>query len=111
MKSLVYKLNDIQVVELEGALEVTTLPTVLSVMEELFDETDANILLDLTLVPFIDADAVECMVYFHQQLIGQGRQLYLVCLAGQPRDVLRELHLDQAVPCYETVREFIHASL
>ena len=67
----------------------------------------------MSAVTFIDSSGVGALVFLYKRLVTQGRDMVLVGLQGQPRDMLRLLRIDKTVSTFESLNAYVrvHAQL
>ncbi|MBJ7538258.1 STAS domain-containing protein [Marinomonas transparens] len=99
-----YTLNDYEVLEIKGELDCVTVAERKELIENVPTVFDCNIVFDLSQVTFIDSSGIGVIVYLFKRLREQGRELILVGLSGQPKELMSLLRIDRAIPVKDSAR-------
>ena len=105
MKQQLSTLGQTRVLTLEGELDALACDELTPVLEQMPGEYQ-EVLVDLSAVPFIDSSGIGALIFLYKRLADHGCYLHLVCQPGQPRELLRLLHIDRSVPCYGSVADY-----
>ena len=87
---------------LHGTFDALGAKTAKPVFEYVASNRDADVILDLGGVDFIDSSGVGAMVFLYKRLTAADRGLELVGVTGQPRDLLSMLRIDKVLPVNRT---------
>lgn len=109
MKPMMYTLNNWQVVTLSGELDALFVSEHRDVFETLAVR-ESSVLADLSEVHFIDSSGIGALVFLYKRLKAKNYDLALICDNGQPRELLKLLHIDNTLHCYSSLKEFIMAN-
>lgn len=85
----------------DGALVAETLPAFQEAVGETQGNGDANIVVDMKRVPFIDSDGLEYLWDLATNLGTQGGSLRIACVNQTCKDILRITRVDQTIPVYD----------
>lgn len=99
-----YTLNEYEVLEVKGELDCVAVAEHRSLIEGVPSEFDSHIVFDLTKVTFIDSSGIGIIVHLFKRLREQKRQLILVGLSGQPKELMSLLRIDRAITVKESAR-------
>lgn len=88
------------IVDLEGELDAEGSSKIRKALENiaLADTADDIVFLDLFKVNFIDSSGIGTIVFLFKQLKENNRQLNIVGVHGQPREILELLRIHKAIP-------------
>lgn len=84
---------------LAGELDIDTVGHVEPRLSRFADEPAGELLLDLSGVTFCDSAGVALLVRLYRRCRASGTRLALLDVPRRPARVLRELGVDQLVPC------------
>ncbi len=107
MKHHISALGSTCVLRLDGELDALACEELTPVLEQMPGECQ-EVLVDLTSVPFVDSSGIGALIFLYKRLADHGRYLHLVCKPGQPRELLRLLHIDRSVPCYSSQEDYLN---
>jgi anti-sigma B factor antagonist len=105
MKNQLSFLESTQVLTLEGDFDALACEELTPILERMPGSAE-EVLVDMTQVHFIDSSGIGALVFLYKRLINAGCYLHLACKPGQPRELLRLLHIDRSVPCYGSVADY-----
>jgi anti-sigma B factor antagonist len=81
------RVADVLVVEVEGELDLSTVP---ELVEALRDPGDVNgVVVDLLLLNFMDSSGLHALIAAQRRLEADGRQLSILCPEGAVRKILK----------------------
>ncbi|MGL4602162.1 MAG: STAS domain-containing protein [Plesiomonas sp.] len=106
MKPMIYTLNNWQVMTISGELDAMYVSEQRETFETLAIQ-DNNVLIDLSEVHFIDSSGIGALVFLYKRLKAKSFTLALICVQGQPRELLKLLHIDNTIECHSTIKDFI----
>ena len=106
MKDQLSTLGQTRLLTLQGELDALACDDLTPVLEQMPGEYQ-DVLVDLTAVPFIDSSGIGALIFLYKRLADHGCYLHLVCQPGQPRELLRLLHIDRSVPCYSSQADYL----
>lgn len=88
------------IVDLEGELDAEGSIKIRKALENiaLADTADDIVFLDLFKVNFIDSSGIGTIVFLFKQLKENNRQLKIIGVHGQPREILELLRIHKAIP-------------
>ncbi|MGI6128816.1 MAG: STAS domain-containing protein [bacterium] len=99
------------IVELNGELDVATIPTSRAMIDQTLKEQQTmGLVLDLTKVKFMDSSGLGFILGRYRRLIEEGRPTILVGAQGQVNRVLKMSGLNKIIPQYLTVAEALAAT-
>ena len=92
------KSKDGVVVRLNGEMDAVGCAHVRPDLEQI-THSDANtdVVLDLSLVSFLDSSGVGVIVFLYKRLKAQGRNLEICGVRGQPQELMDLLRIDQVI--------------
>ncbi|GAB3240239.1 STAS domain-containing protein [Pseudaeromonas pectinilytica] len=105
MKNQLSFLESTQVLTLEGDFDALACEELTPILERMPGCAE-EVLVDMSQVHFIDSSGIGALVFLYKRLLNAGCYLHLVCKPGQPRELLRLLHIDRSVPCYGSVTDY-----
>ena len=113
MSYMTHDLTDDVIVVLDEQLDAQEVAKLQPKLESLVQRPSGDIVVDLTAVTFIDSSGVGALVFLYKRLVAQGRDMVLVGLQGQPRDMLRLLRIDKTVNTFKSLNAYVrvHAQL
>ncbi|MGL5006720.1 MAG: STAS domain-containing protein [Plesiomonas sp.] len=106
MKPMLYTLNNWQVMTLHGELDAMYVSEHRETFEMLAVQNH-NTLIDINEVHFIDSSGIGALVFLYKRLKAKSLTLSLICDQGQPRELLKLLHIDNTIECYSTIKDFV----
>ncbi len=107
MSYMTHDLTDDVIVVLDEQLDAQEVAKLQPQLESLIQRPSGDIVVDLTAVTFIDSSGVGALVFLYKRLVAQGRDMVLVGLQGQPRDMLRLLRIDKTVSTFESLNAYV----
>ncbi|MDX2315883.1 MAG: STAS domain-containing protein [Gammaproteobacteria bacterium] len=107
MSYMTHNLKDDVIVVLDEELDAQEVATLQPQLQSLVERPSGDIVVDMTAVTFIDSSGVGALVFLYKRLVAQGRDMILVGLQGQPRDMLRLLRIDKTVSTFESLNAYI----
>jgi len=113
MSYMTHDLKDDVIVVLDEEFDAQEVVKLQPQLQSLVERPSGDIVVDMTAVTFIDSSGVGALVFLYKRLVAQGRDMILVGLQGQPRDMLRLLRIDKTVSTFESLNAYIrvHAQL
>lgn len=97
------------VLALEGELDLLTAPALRVQLADLVRRCDADVVLDLDGVEFIDSTGLAAMLNALRRLTRARRRLLLVCPDGPVRRILQLTRLDSTFSVHEFVDDALEA--
>ena len=107
MSYMTHNLKDDVIVVLDEELDAQEVATLQPQLQSLVERPSGDIVVDMTAVTFIDSSGVGALVFLYKRLVAQGRDMILVGLQGQPKDMLRLLRIDKTVSTFESLNAYI----
>ena len=101
--------GDAVVLRLRGELDLRSAANLRLQLAEVVRRCDADVLLDLEGVTFIDSTGLAAMLNALRRLTRAGRRLMLVCPDGPVLRILRLTRLDGTFSVYEFVEDALEA--
>jgi anti-sigma B factor antagonist len=97
------------ILALKGELDLRTAPNLRLQLAEVVRRCDADVVLDLEGVEFIDSTGLAAMLNALRRLTRARRQLMLVCPEGPVRRILRLTRLDGTFTVHAFVEDALEA--
>ena len=101
--------EDTVVLALEGELDLRTAPSLRMRLAEVLQRRDADVVLDLEGVTFIDSTGLAAMLNALRRLTRAGRCLMLACPDGPVLRILRLTRLDSTFSVHAYVEDALAA--
>jgi len=99
-------LRDCPVLKIVGTLDASTAPTFRHDVEEMLSAGYKNLLLDLTLLDFMDSSGIGSLIYLHRSLHDQGgRELWVAGCNADVRNLLTVTQLDKQIRCFDSLAQ------
>ncbi len=84
---------------LEEACDAPVADELRYVIEEIINNTQADITFHFSTVGRMDSSGIGALIFLHRRLLLQGRRMRLDGLGGQPLELVRLIRLDRAIEC------------
>ena len=101
--------KDAVVLALRGDLDLRTAPSLRVQLADLVRRCDADVVLDVEDITFIDSTGLAAMLNVLRRLTRARRRLILVCADGPVRRILRLTRLDGTFVVHEFVKDALEA--
>ncbi len=87
------------VVKLRGEMDAQGCTHIRTDLEQIVNsKNDNNIILDMSLVSFLDSSGIGVIVFLYKRLKVRGRQLKILNVNGQPQELIELLRIDTVIP-------------
>ena len=87
------------VVSLRGEMDALGCTHIRPELEQIaHSENNKNVILNLSLVSFLDSSGVGVIVFLYKRLKAQGRTLEITGVQGQPQELIELLRIDKVIP-------------
>lgn len=106
MSIMNYQCNNDQVVSVAGDFDVNTVGSVKELFETLAVE-GADVVVDLSDVKFIDSSGIGAIVFLYKRLVAQKKNMSLVGVKGQPKELLDILKISQTINVFTTLNHYL----
>jgi anti-sigma B factor antagonist len=103
----VHVVDDVQVFELTGSLDIATSPTVRAALTEASERGSHRLIVDLTLVDFLDSTGLGALIGGQRRAKEFGGEVRLVAKEGQILRLLRITGLLKVFAVYPTLAEAV----
>jgi len=103
----VHLVDDVQVFELTGSLDIATSPTVRAALTEASERDSHRLIVDLTLVDFLDSTGLGALIGGQRRAKEFGGEVRLVAKEGQILRLLRITGLLKVFAVYATLEEAV----
>jgi anti-sigma B factor antagonist len=103
----VHLVDDVQVFELTGSLDIATSPTVRAALTEASERDSHRLIVDLTLVDFLDSTGLGALIGGQRRAKEFGGEVRLVAKEGQILRLLRITGLLKVFAVYATLDEAV----
>lgn len=91
--------NDYLVARLHGEMDALGCSEIRSELEQIAEpECSNNVALDLSQVSFLDSSGIGLIVFLFKRLKAQSRTLEIIGAQGQPKELIKLLRIDSAIP-------------
>ena len=95
----IYTTDGNQLIKLHGEMDALGCTLIRPDIEKLTNTDDnKNVILDLSLVSFLDSSGVGMIVFLFKRLKAQGRTLEICGVQGQPQELMELLRIDKVIP-------------
>lgn len=99
MKITLGELDNAKLIVLAEDLDAAACEQLTPLVESLPDAA-AEIVLDLSAVPFVDSSGIGLLIFMFKRLMHSHVPLCLICPPGQPKSMLSVLRIDRSIPCF-----------
>lgn len=82
----------------EGEFDALAVADARPMLEQIVDQSTADVVIDFSRVDFLDSSGVGCLVFLFKRLYAQKRSLTLQGLHDQPQRLIQSLRIDKAIP-------------
>ncbi len=90
--------NDL-VIKLDGEMDALGCCNIRPELEQITEsEASNNVVLDLSLVSFLDSSGVGAIVFLYKRLKARQRKLEISGVHGQPQELMELLRIDKVIP-------------
>lgn len=87
------------VVKLRGEMDALGCNQIRPDLEQITSsEASNNVVLDLSLVSFLDSSGIGVIVFLYKRLKAQDRKLEITGVQGQPKELMELLRIDKVIP-------------
>ena len=107
MSYTTHDLKDHVIVVLDEEFDAQEVAELQPQLEILVQRPSGDIIVDMSAVTFIDSSGIGALVFLYKRLVAQGRDMALVGLQAQPRDMLRLLRIDKTVSTFESLDAYV----
>lgn len=90
--------NDNLMIKLSGEMDALGCGTIRPNLERITAQTQPHIIIDISLISFIDSSGIGAIVFLFKRLKEQGRSMEIIGAQGQPKELMLLLHIDSAIP-------------
>ena len=88
-----------QFIKLRGEMDAIGCAHIRNEIENVANTKEhSNIILDLSLISFLDSSGIGMIVFLYKRLKSQGRSLELCGVHGQPKELMELLRIDKVIP-------------
>ena len=88
-----------QLIKLRGEMDATGCAHIRHEIENVTNvKEQSNIILDLSLISFLDSSGIGMIVFLYKRLKAQGRSLEVYGVQGQPQELMELLRIDKVIP-------------
>ena len=109
MNPLTYILNDELVVNIEGEFDAYQVSQLRDEFE-FYSQGERNIIVDISLVNFIDSSGIGALVFLYKRLIARDYTLTIVGAQGQVAELFTMLHLNRSIKCSDSIKQYLAES-
>jgi anti-anti-sigma factor len=106
MSIMSFQCNDDQVVSVSGDFDVNTVGDAKELFEALAVQ-GSDVIVDLTDVRFIDSSGIGAIVFLYKRLVAQQKNMALVGVKGQPKELLDILKISQTINVFITLNHYL----
>jgi anti-anti-sigma factor len=82
----------------EGEFDALAVADAQPLLEQIVEQSTADVVIDFSRVNFLDSSGVGCLVFLFKRLYAQKRSLTLQGLHDQPQRLIQSLRIDKAIP-------------
>ncbi|MEE8378813.1 MAG: STAS domain-containing protein, partial [Gammaproteobacteria bacterium] len=85
-------------VKLSGEMDAFGCTKIRTELEQLANSKEHNLLLDLSLVTFLDSSGIGLIVFLFKRLKARERSLEMIGVQGQPQELIELLRINSVIP-------------
>lgn len=89
---------------IDGPFDAAAAARMRPLFEEIATAADADVVIDLSAVGFIDSSGIGAIVFLYKRLATAGRTLGLAGVQGQPLQLMEFLRIPRVIPLHPTTR-------
>lgn len=93
----VSEVNDSLMIKLIGEMDAHGCSKIRPQLEQITSQDQSHVILDISLVNFIDSSGIGAIVFLFKRLKEQSRSMELIGVQGQPKELMTLLRMDSAI--------------
>lgn len=83
---------------LNGEMDAQGCKHILPELEKVSEQLHSHVIVDINDVSFIDSSGIGAIVFLFKRLKAQNRTLEIIGVQGQPKELMKLLRMDSAIP-------------
>ena len=89
--------NDSLTITLSGEMDAHGCSKIRPDLEQITNQPQPHIIIDISLVSFIDSSGIGAIVFLFKRLKAQNRSMEIIGVQGQPKELMLLLRMDSAI--------------
>ncbi|PKF62492.1 anti-sigma-factor [Psychromonas sp. psych-6C06] len=85
-------------IQLSGEMDAQGCSKIRPDLEQVTQQQQPHVIIDLNAVSFIDSSGIGAIVFLFKRLKAQNRNLEIIGVQGQPKELMQLLRMDSAIP-------------
>ena len=90
--------DDTLMIKLSGEMDAHGCSEIRPELEKITEQKQPHIVIDVSMVSFIDSSGIGAIVFLFKRLKEQKRTMELIGVQGQPKELMILLRMDSAIP-------------
>ncbi len=107
MEYAIYQASSCEVIELHSHFNADTVNEIRGCFDGFLRKNSGDVLIDMSAVTDLDSSGIGAMVFLFKRLKTDHRNLGLLGVNGKPEELLKMLHIHQAIKKYSSVDDFL----
>lgn len=95
--------NNSLTITLSGEMDAQGCSKIRPDLEKITQQPQTHIIIDISLISFIDSSGIGAIVFLFKRLKAQNRSMEIIGVQGQPKELMQLLRIDSAISLQYTL--------